>query len=303
MNIKKIIVLTTLLSFIMVICPAAVNDATIDQLTAEELNETLTAAIMSGYATHVAQLIGHKKINVNYTRIQDQITPLYAAASHGHIAIVDMLINAHADVNKASIADGATPLHLAAFFNHPNIAQLLIDVHADPNALDSDGITPLHQAIKWKRADIIPLLLNAHRLKLIAPLSAAIKMIHAIEQQKQPHTIEQTACCMSNTNAHYATQSLPSIIEGLPIECLHIIMQNIPVSSLAHFRQSSKRCRVAAQHEYTQQLKNRIDTEKKYFEAIHASTLKRAKKQKNNHAIVELLEQLPRDLWQAAPDA
>jgi len=72
-------------------------------------------------------------------------TPLHRAASGGHIAIVNWLLDAGAyedAINGAS----QTPLHLAVMKEHKEVVQDLLKNHANPNIADAQGNTPLHLA-------------------------------------------------------------------------------------------------------------------------------------------------------------
>ena len=69
------------------------------------------------------------------------ITPLYAAAQHGHLDTVPCLVNElGADVNLATKA-GDTPLHVAALNMHEEIVRFLMRHGADAQAANRAGVT------------------------------------------------------------------------------------------------------------------------------------------------------------------
>jgi ankyrin repeat protein len=76
-------------------------------------------------------------------------TPLLVACSEGELGIVNLLIspryNAKTDIKDV---DGRTPLHLASMRGRVAVVQALLQAHADVNVIDSDGHTALHLAIR-----------------------------------------------------------------------------------------------------------------------------------------------------------
>ena len=109
--------------------------------------------------------------DVNATEDSNGRTPLHAAASESHIAIVELLITKGADVNAREV-NGWTPLHFSAAFFRKEIAELLIVKGADVNAKtqyfdgrDKIGYTPLDFA-RGGTAD----LLRKHGGKSAEPL-------------------------------------------------------------------------------------------------------------------------------------
>ena len=73
-------------------------------------------------------------------------TPLYLAAHHGDIGVIQTLIDAGADVN-AQNRIGDTALRLAALLAEDvAVIQALLDAGADPNSQDEGGMFPLESA-------------------------------------------------------------------------------------------------------------------------------------------------------------
>ena len=92
---------------------------------------------------------------------QNGCTPLFAAASSGHLDIVQILLKAQADVNQADHG-GRTPLHIAAEYGENVIVKALLDARADVKKADSKGCTPLFVASRRGHLDIVQILLRAH---------------------------------------------------------------------------------------------------------------------------------------------
>lgn len=73
-------------------------------------------------------------------------SPLHLAVISGHLAIVNVLINAGADVNAVERLKKFTPLHYAAFYSFPKIMLFLLSRRADVFMSDCEGNLPLHFA-------------------------------------------------------------------------------------------------------------------------------------------------------------
>ncbi|BDA46606.1 probable caskin-1 at C-terminar half [Coccomyxa sp. Obi] len=96
-------------------------------------------------------------------------TPLHRAAARGHVAIMELLLQNHADV-AAQDADGCTPLHLACRFGHAAAARALIRAAKARGCrpkvvdmLDGVGLAPLHSAAQWGHAEVARILLEEGR--------------------------------------------------------------------------------------------------------------------------------------------
>jgi uncharacterized protein len=91
------------------------------------------------------------------TRTADDESPLMMAALKGHIDLVRKLIARDADVNKT----GWTALHYAATSGHLAIIELLLDNHAYIDAESPNGTTPLMMAAHYGSPAAVKLLLEA----------------------------------------------------------------------------------------------------------------------------------------------
>jgi uncharacterized protein len=101
-------------------------------------------------------LIDWPKTNIEIRTAQDE-SPLMMAALKGHIEIVKKLIRRDADVNKP----GWTPLHYAATGGHLAIMDLLLEHHAFIDAESPNGTTPLMMAAHYGSPAAVKLLLEA----------------------------------------------------------------------------------------------------------------------------------------------
>lgn len=83
---------------------------------------------------------------------------LMLAAFKGNVPLVTDILNRGAAINPGQ---GWTALHYAATNGHAAVAQLLIDKGADVNARTASGITPLYMAARKPSREVVVMLLRA----------------------------------------------------------------------------------------------------------------------------------------------
>lgn len=136
-----------------------------------------------------AALIEWPKTNVEI-RTRDDESPLMMAALKGHLDLARKLIDRGADVNKT----GWTPLHYAATGGHLAIMELLLEHHAYIDAESPNGTTPLMMAAQYGSIDAVKLLLAAGadpRLKNQLGLSA-IDFAYRVNRAEAAELIAET---------------------------------------------------------------------------------------------------------------
>ena len=104
----------------------------------------------------VAVLINWPKVKVEVRTAQDE-SPLMLAALKGLTDICRQLIANNADVNKP----GWTPLHYAATHGHLAVMDLLLENNAYIDAASPNGTTPLMMAARYGTLLSVKLLLEA----------------------------------------------------------------------------------------------------------------------------------------------
>uniref|UniRef100_A0A914H8K7 Ankyrin repeat protein n=1 Tax=Globodera rostochiensis TaxID=31243 RepID=A0A914H8K7_GLORO len=85
---------------------------------------------------------------------------LYYAAHFGHLDVCRMLVlNGRVDVNKAEI-EGERPLRIAALHGHLPVVQFLVENGAYINGTDGDSFTPLMSAARALNTLVVQILLD-----------------------------------------------------------------------------------------------------------------------------------------------
>jgi cytohesin len=123
----------------------------------------LNAASTRGHTAVVEELLAQPNIKVNaYNR--DKITPICGAARNGHAEIVKMLLSAGAHAGFVGKTKGQTPLHSAILHKQAELIRLLVNRDdVDPNAPSSNG-TPLEAAVWANGEDLVKILLIDKRI-------------------------------------------------------------------------------------------------------------------------------------------
>lgn len=105
---------------------------------------------------------------INQATYNFRLTPLWWATRNGHRALVELLLQHHADV-EVRRDTGEEPLHCAAQHGHASVARLLLAYRARVDSTSAAKNTPLHLAATgftlWgdqdSKADIVKLLLDS----------------------------------------------------------------------------------------------------------------------------------------------
>lgn len=84
-------------------------------------------------------------------------TPLHYAATHGHLEVLNLLLEENAYIDAAS-PNNTTPLMMAAHYGTPAAVKLLLEAGADPMLKNDLGLSAIDFAVRAQRmesADII----------------------------------------------------------------------------------------------------------------------------------------------------
>lgn len=119
--------------------------------TADDESPLMMAAL-KGY-TDIARKLVERDADVNKTGW----TPLHYAATSGHVAIIELLLEHHAYIDAES-PNGTTPLMMAAHYGTPAAVKLLLEAGADPALKNQLGLSALDFAHRSERRDAVELI-------------------------------------------------------------------------------------------------------------------------------------------------
>lgn len=94
-------------------------------------------------------------------------TPLHYAATHGHLEVLNLLLEEHAYIDAAS-PNNTTPLMMAAQYGTPSAVKLLLEAGADPMLKNDLGLHAIDFAVRAQRmesADIISAFVRGKQAK------------------------------------------------------------------------------------------------------------------------------------------
>lgn len=129
------------------------GDPQIDPEARNEHDESLLMlASLKGLLAVCEQLIA-KGADVN----KPGWTPLHYAATHGHISVINLLLDNHAYIDAAS-PNGSTPLMMAALYGTPAAVKVLLEAGADPRLKNDQGLTAIDFANRGQRSESAALL-------------------------------------------------------------------------------------------------------------------------------------------------
>lgn len=124
---------------------------TVETRTADD-ESPLMMASLKGYTELVRTLI-ERDADVN----KPGWTPLHYAATNGHLAIMELLLEHHAYIDAES-PNGTTPLMMAAHYGTPAAVKLLLEAGADPNVKNQLGLSAIDFATRANRRDAAELI-------------------------------------------------------------------------------------------------------------------------------------------------
>ncbi|KAA8516482.1 hypothetical protein F0562_017012 [Nyssa sinensis] len=192
--------------------------------------EGITSKNRSGFdPLHIAASQGHQAIvqilldhdpGLSKTVGQSNATPLISAATRGHVAVVHELLGKDSSLLEISRSNGKNALHLSARQGHVHIVKALLD--KDPQLArrtDKKGQTALHMAVKGVSCEVVKLLLQADTAIVMLPDKFGNTALHVATRKKRAEIVNELLR-LPDTNVNALTREHKTafdIAEGLPL--------------------------------------------------------------------------------------
>ncbi|XP_010260015.1 PREDICTED: ankyrin repeat-containing protein ITN1-like [Nelumbo nucifera] len=147
-------------------------------------------------------------------------TPLATAASRGHTAVVNVLLSKDSSLLEISRSNGKNALHLSARQGYVDIVKALLE--KDPQLArrtDKKGQTALHMAVKGTSSEVVRLLLEADAAIVMLPDRHGNTALHVATRKKRPEIVGELLL-LHDTNVNALTRDHKTafdIVEGLPL--------------------------------------------------------------------------------------
>jgi ankyrin repeat protein len=115
-------------------------------------------AARGGFVLMVRALLKAKLFSID-AAVNSGMTALYIASHHGHLAVVEALVDAGASINQA-MANGASPLYSACKHGQLDVVRFLLKRGALLRITNTRGSSPLHTACNHNRLEVVKYLVN-----------------------------------------------------------------------------------------------------------------------------------------------
>ncbi|KAJ6745913.1 ANKYRIN REPEAT-CONTAINING PROTEIN ITN1 [Salix koriyanagi] len=147
--------------------------------------DPLHLAASNGHQAIVQLLLEHDP-TMGKTVGQSNATPLISAATKGHSAVVHELLSKDPSLLEMTKSNGKNALHLAARQGHVEVVKALLD--KDPQLarrIDKKGQTALHMAVKGVSCEVVVLLLEADPAIVMLPDKFGNTALHVATRKKR----------------------------------------------------------------------------------------------------------------------
>ncbi|XP_076898184.1 ankyrin repeat-containing protein ITN1-like [Bidens hawaiensis] len=183
--------------------------------------DTLHIAASQGHDAVVQLLLDHDP-SLCQTKSQRNATPLITAATKGHTSVVKELLSTDSSLLDITKSNGKNALHFAARSGHVEIVKALLE--KDPmlaRKTDKKGQTALHMAVKGVSSEVVKLLLEADAAIVMLPDKSGFTALHVATRKKRAEIVN-ALLSLPDTSANVNAltrdhKTALDIAEGLPL--------------------------------------------------------------------------------------
>ncbi|XP_024025120.1 ankyrin repeat-containing protein ITN1 [Morus notabilis] len=247
--------------------------------------DPLHIAASQGHQAIVQVLLEHDP-ELSKTIGQSNATPLISAATKGHAAVVGELLSKDSSMIEISRSNGKNALHLASRQGHVYIVKMLLE--KDPQLArrtDKKGQTALHMAVKGVSCEVVKLLLEADAAIVMLPDKFGNTALHVATRKRRTEIVNELLS-LPDTNVNALTRDHKTaldIAEGLSLS-----------EETAEIRDCLARCGAVKANELNQPRDELRKTVKQIKKDVHIQLEQTRKTNKNVTGIAKELRNLHR---------
>ncbi|XVE99445.1 hypothetical protein REPUB_Repub03eG0198300 [Reevesia pubescens] len=181
--------------------------------------DPLHIAASQGHHAIVQVLLDHDP-SLCQTFGPSNATPLVSAATKGHTEVVNELLSRDGSLLESTRSNGKHALHLAARQGHVDVVKALLS--KDPQLArrtDKKGQTALHMAVKGQSCEVVKLLLDADAAIVMLPDKFGNTALHVATRKKRAEIVNELLS-LPDMNVNALTRDHKTaldIAEGLPL--------------------------------------------------------------------------------------
>ncbi|KAF5770833.1 putative ankyrin repeat-containing domain, PGG domain, ankyrin repeat-containing domain superfamily [Helianthus annuus] len=250
--------------------------------------DTLHIAASQGHDAVVQLLLDHDP-SLCQTRSQRNATPLITAATRGHTAVVKELLSKDSSLLHIPKSNGKNSLHFAARSGHVEIVKALLD--KDPTLArrtDNKGQTALHMAVKGVSSEAVKLLLEADPAIVMLPDKSGFTALHVATRKKRAEIVNELLSLPdTSANVNALTRDHKTALD---------IAESLPLSEdSSAIITCLTRCGAVRANELNQPRDELRNTVTQIKNDVHTQLLQTKKTNKNVSGIAKELRKLHRE--------
>ncbi|KAF5453499.1 hypothetical protein F2P56_028397 [Juglans regia] len=250
------------------------------------LFDPLHIAASQGHHAIVQVLLDHDP-GLSKTIGPSNATPLISAATKGHTEVVNELLSKDCSLLEISRSNGKNALHLAARQGHVEIVKALLS--KDPQLArrtDKKGQTALHMAVKGQSCEVVKLLLEADAAIVMLPDKFGNTALHVATRKKRVEIVNELLS-LPDTNVNALTRDHKTALD---------IAEELPLSEESSvIRDCLSRCNALRANELNQPRDELRKTVTQIKKDVHIQLEQTRKTNKNVHNISKELRKLHRE--------